>query len=325
MKMVLRILGGLLALLVLVVVCTYAWAAHKSSTLLARTFTVHSVDFPIPFPLPDTEVARLKISKDSADHLARARAIERGQHLVESRYPCRECHGKNFGGGTMVDNAAIGHLLAPNITLGRGSLTTNFKAADWDHIVRHGVLPDGRPAVMPSEDFQNLSDQELSDVIAFIRSNPPVDSVVPPIRTGPVGKLLLATGKIQLAADLIKNHNGTHAVYPPATEATAEFGKHLATFCSGCHRADFSGGPIPGGDPSWPPSKDLTPHPQALGRWNFDQFKATLRTGTRPDGTKLLAPMSGIAAYAQKMSDVELEALWKYLQSLPPIAPQATK
>jgi predicted alpha/beta hydrolase len=40
----------------------------------------------------------------------------------------------------------IGRLLAPNLTLGTGSRTAEYKPRDWDRIVRHGVLTDG-PAI----------------------------------------------------------------------------------------------------------------------------------------------------------------------------------
>ena len=98
--------------------------------------------------------------------------MERGRHLVTARYGCAECHGANFGGGVMVDAFPLGSLLGPNITTGQGSRTLQYSPADWDRIVRHGVLPDGRPAVMPSIDFVQMSDQELSDIIAYIRSFP---------------------------------------------------------------------------------------------------------------------------------------------------------
>jgi hypothetical protein len=113
---------------------------------MARSITVHTVDFPIPFPLADSVVARMKITPESAAVLARVQAAERGKHLVESRYVCIECHGQDFGGGTMVDVAILGRFLGPNITLGKGSRTTNYKASDWDRIVRHGVKSDGKPA-----------------------------------------------------------------------------------------------------------------------------------------------------------------------------------
>src|SRR5690606_17898125 len=116
-----------------------------------------------------------------------------------SRYGCIECHGENLGGGTMVDVPALFPRFGPNLTRGPGSRVGRFTAADWDRNVRHGVFPDGKPSAMPSQDFERMSDQELSDVVAYIRSLPPVDNQMPPRALGPMGKLLLATGQIRLS------------------------------------------------------------------------------------------------------------------------------
>lgn len=172
---------------------------------------------------------------------------------------------------------------------------------------------------MPAEDFQLMSDEELSDVVAYIRSLPPVDNVVPAKHLGPLGKILVATGGLPLSADRIASHEAAHPEYPPPTEVSIEFGRHLAGICSGCHGESLAGGPIPGGDPSWPPARNITPDPTALGSWTYPQFVAAMRGGTRPDGTPLREPMSNIAPYAQNMSDTELEAIWAYLQSVPPV------
>jgi mono/diheme cytochrome c family protein len=216
----------------------------------------------------------------------------------------------------MVDDPMIGKLLGPNITAGRGGRTANFTAADWDRIVRHGVRSDGHPAVMPSEEFKRMSDEELSDIVSLIRSQPTVDAEVPQRKLGPLGTMLVAFNQIPLAADLIEDHQAAHPVMPPVAEASVDFGKHLAGTCSGCHRSDFSGGPIPGGDPGWPPAKNLTPAGN-LANWTVDQFATLLRTGMRPDGTKVLAPMDIIMGYGQNMTDTEIQALFSYLQSLP--------
>jgi mono/diheme cytochrome c family protein len=218
----------------------------------------------------------------------------------------------------MVDDPMIGQLLGPNITTGTGSLTLDYTPADWDRAVRHGVLPDGRPSAMPAEDFQLMSDQELSDVIAYIRSMPPVDNEVPPKRLGPLGKVLLVTGQIQIAALTMASHGEAHAALPPVAEVSLDFGRHLAGVCVGCHSADFSGGPIAGGDPSWAPARNLTPHEDGLAGWSYEDFETALREGRRPDGSALLAPMTLITPYSANMTDVEMQALWAYLQSLPP-------
>jgi hypothetical protein len=219
----------------------------------------------------------------------------------------------------MVNNFAIGALLGPNLTTGAGSRTVGFTAADWDRAVRHGVKHDGLPSVMPAEDFQDVSDQELSDVVSYIRSVPPVDATVPLPTLGPVGTLLMAFGQLTLAVDKIPNHMKPHATYPPDAAVNVEFGKHLASVCTGCHHADFAGGTIVGGDPSWPPSMNLTPHADGLAGWTYDQFMTVLKTGTKLDGTALREPMAGILPVIRSMNDTERQALWKFLQSLPPV------
>jgi mono/diheme cytochrome c family protein len=319
-KKLLKIAGVLLALLVLAVAGVYAWATIATNRLLAQTFDTHLADFPIPFPIEPAEVSAMGLTEDAARQLAQKRAVERGQHLVTARYTCIACHGPNFGGGVMVDAFPIGSLLAPNLTLGTGSRTADFKPQDWDRIVRHAVLRDGHPAVMPSEDFQHMSDQELSDIVSYIRSLPPVDNTVPKSTFGPLGKVLVATGKMRLSASLIGSHTAPHPVRPPEEAVSAEFGKHLASVCMGCHGPDFSGGPIAGGDPSWPPARNLTPDATGLKGWTYDQFMTALAKSQRPDGTTLRAPMTLMASYGQSMKDVERRALWAYLQSLPPVS-----
>jgi mono/diheme cytochrome c family protein len=320
-RRVVKIVALVLVALVVVGLGVYAWAAFTASRKLSRTYTVHTVDFPIPFPIPVEEIRRLGLTPDSARVVARDRALQRARHLVESRYACTACHGRDLAGGIMVDDPAIGRLLGPNLTGGNGSRTAGFRPADWDRIVRHGILRDGRPSLMPSVDFQHMSDQELSDIALLVQSQAPVDKDVPRVSLGPVGKVLLATGKLVLSADAIAaNGDAPHAVRPPASAATVEFGRHLAATCMGCHGQDLAGGPIVGGDPSWPPAANLTPIPTGLGRWTSAQFARAMREGKRPDGTALRVPMSEVVPYVARMSDIEVEALWMYLQWLPAAA-----
>jgi mono/diheme cytochrome c family protein len=316
----LGIVGVVLLAVVIAAVGFYLWASSTASRKLARVYQVHTIDFPIPFPLAPEEVARRKLTPGAADSAAREEALARGRHLITSRYACIGCHGQNLGGGTMVDAPPIGRLLGPNLTGGRGGRTAGFQAADFDRIVRHGVKPGGHPALMPAVDFHLMSDQELSDIIVYLRSLPPVDSLVPAPTLGPLGKVLVATGKVRLSADLIAAEAAPHEVLPPPTAPTVEFGRHLAATCMGCHGANLAGGPIQGGDPSWPPAANLTPDAGGLGSWSFEQFVALLREAKRPDGRRLAEPMAGVTVLVRNMTDVELEALWKFLRSVPPVA-----
>lgn len=171
---------------------------------------------------------------------------------------------------------------------------------------------------MPSGDFMKMSDRELSDIIAYVRSLPPVDKEVPPPTTGPGGTVLVATGQIELTAELIPDHQAAHLVEPPPEGPTVEFGAHIAQPCVGCHRADYSGGPIVGGDPSWAAAGNLTPGPDGLQGWTYEDFVLAMRGARSKDGRALQAPMSLLPKFAANMTDTELRAIWAYLQSLPP-------
>jgi len=341
--------GGLVGLMLVTGGGVYVWASSTASTKLANRFDVHRVDFPIPSPLNDEELSALRaerimaatgagansagansagangVGANSADPLAGVdlnavateRAVARGKHLVEAIYACRECHGADFGGGTMIDDAAMGRLLGPNLTLGTGSRTLAYTAADWDRMVRHGVRPDSTPSPMPSKDFYYMSDRELSDVVSYIRALPAVNKEVPSITLGPLGKVLLATGQLQLSAETHPTkHAISHAPLAPAAVADASFGKHVAQTCTGCHGTTFAGGPIIGGPPDWPPAANLTPI--GLAGWTYDDFVRALKEAKSKNGVALRVPMAGLPKFARNMTDTELQALWAYIKDLPP-------
>ena len=321
MKRTLKVFLGLLLVLVALGALGFGWAKASNARKLSRQIETHGVDFPVPFPLDEAEAEALMASAGEEpldlDQVALQRAIDRGRHLLEARYACAECHGADFGGGVMVDDPMFGRILGPNVTAGRGGVTSDYSPADWDRIVRHGVKADGTPGAMPSEDFQLMSDQELSDVVAYIRSRPTVDAEVPPVSLGPLGTMLMALGALPVSADLIEDHLATHPRLPPESDVSVEFGRHLAGVCTGCHGLDLAGGAISAGDPSWPPASNLTPHPDGLADWTYEQFEALLRTGVRPDGTEARMPMTLVIPYTGNMTDVEVEALWVYLRSVP--------
>lgn len=320
MKTLLRFVGGLLLVVLVLGVAGYLWVSSAAAQVFDRTVDTHEIDFPIPYPVTGSEGAEAAMAATTAEAAPAeavdpmAAAVARGEHLVRARYGCADCHGEDFSGGVMMDAMPVARAFGPNLTGGEGSPVGDFTPADWDRAVRHGVGGDGRPLIMPSQDFLRMSDQELSDIVAYIRSFPPVDNEVEPVTLGPVGKLLIARGSMRLSADYVEHH-GRHAALPPEAAPTAEFGAHLAAACVGCHKEDYTGGDI-GGDPSWPPAANLTGAGRIPG-WSLDEFSRVLREGVRPDGTELLEPMTFVVPLAGRMSDVEIEALYHYFRSLP--------
>ncbi len=341
MKLLLKFGAILLAVLLFSVGGLYGWARQAVAERLSRTHEAHRIDVPVPMPLTEAELAALRqersapasegaeVSADAAPTdplagldlaaIALERAQARGKHLVEARYACVECHGKNLAGGVMVDDPAMGQLLGPNLTAGEGSRTKGFTFADWDRIVRHGLKKDGTAALMPSEDFVEMSDRELSDIIAHLQTFPAVDNVVPPSTLGPLGTVLAALGKLPLSVEFIKDHQAAHAAEPPEEAESVEFGGHLVQICRGCHGVSLAGGPIPVGPPDWPPAANLTPHESGLASWSFEDFDRVMREGKRKDGQPMKDPMTLVVPYAVKMKPVEMKAIWTYLRSLKPL------
>src|SRR5512135_2640201 len=204
MTRVLKFLAWGFALIVVLALAAYLWAYQVATSRYEREWNVHTVDFPIPFPLSEDELAALRAERIAAgasaaeplagvdlQDAALKRAIERGRHLVESRTSCNGCHARDFGGGVIIDFALVGHWVAPNLTLGEGSVTRGFTATDWDRAVRHGVRHNGRTSSMPAKEFVNLSDHELSDIVSYIRSMPAVNRDPGVVKLGPVFAFLL--------------------------------------------------------------------------------------------------------------------------------------
>jgi hypothetical protein len=62
----------------------------------------------------------------------------------------------------------------------------------------------------------------------------------------------------------------------------------------------------------WPPAQNIAG--KALAHYDEAQFTTALRTGKRPDGSDIKFPMPWQSL--SKLTDTEVRALWKYLQTL---------
>jgi mono/diheme cytochrome c family protein len=215
----------------------------------------------------------------------------------------------------MVDDAPIGRVVGPNITGGRGSAVANWTDADFERAIRHGVAKDGRRLlIMPSHEYQVLSDEDVGVIIAYLKTVAPVDREMPPIRLGPVARGLYAAGKMPWFPALTVTHR-SEVVASVAADSTVEYGRYLAAGgCSGCHGANYSGGPIGGAPPDWPAATNITP--AGLGPYDYAAFVKALSEGVRPDGSAL-HPVMPVQA-TKLMTPVEMTAIWKYLQTVSP-------
>jgi cytochrome c553 len=285
------VVGSLLSLVVLFFVVTYF--ISESRFHQKREIAGHEI----------------RVVNDSA-------SIARGEHTARAVAKCQECHGENFGGHIHIDQAGFGRITTPNLTI--GGVGERLTGLDWERAIRHGVSPEGKALrFMPAEAFTGFSDQEVSDIVAYVRSLPAVHVQPPETSYGFLIRALYVTGIMPLlAVETIKDHS-KHGAYVPVT-VTASYGKHLVDVsgCASCHGEHMSGGAIPGAPSNIPIPRNLTPdQTTGLGQWTLVDFKRALREGKRPNGDTINTFMPW--KYVGQLHDDELEALWLYLRSLP--------
>lgn len=255
----------------------------------------------------DVRVAPVAIREDAA-------AIAHGQYLYESR-GCMECHGAGGGGRQVIDDPGGLRVRAPDLTRANPAIAA-YQPVDWVRSIRHGVAPSHRPLlIMPSEDYNRLSDEDLGALVGYLRSLPPGMGAPAEITMPWLVRALYGVGVVKDAAAKIDHSLPPQPALEPAP--TARYGAYVANVCMGCHGPEFRGGKIPGAPPDWPAAADLRPVPDgAMARYGqASAFIEMMRSGKRPDGTAVsrVMPFDSFG----RMNDTDLTALYLFLAGLP--------
>lgn len=243
--------------------------------------------------------------------------IERGKHLVYSLTGCAsaDCHGTNLAGGNPISMGPVATMVGPNIT--PSGVMAVYSDGELARLVTTGVKRDGRSVLfMPVQDFGWIPDADVAAVVSYLRTVAPVQKVSVPSSVGVLGKVLDHNDKLVL--NVARRLVGVPREVPPAPAPTAEYGRHVAKLCMGCHGESFSGGPIPGAPADMPIPSNITPDASGLKAWTYEDFTRLVDTGVKKNNERLnpFMPLPALAA----MNETERKALWAYLQSLPPLA-----
>jgi mono/diheme cytochrome c family protein len=225
-------------------------------------------------------------------------AIARGEHLVQTR-GCGGCHGKQLEGDVFWGGA-----VAPNLA----QYAREEDSAVFDAAVRHAIGRDGRALYsMPSYNFLRLRDEDLADIIAYLRTAPIVTKDLPRPRLPWKTRFDLARGADQAIPGFL------HLVPPlrqtKNPDARIARGEYIAmTTCNECHgfslRAD-----VPWGGSDAPDLLIVTAYDEAA-------FTHLMRTG-RALGDRELPMMSGVArGRFAHFSDEEVADLYAFLRDM---------
>jgi mono/diheme cytochrome c family protein len=289
--------------------------------LVALTFARHDRTFDAPYP-------DITASQDPT-------VVERGRYLAFGLAHCVDCHGDPKTKAARAPGQEIalsgGHewklpiatVYASNITPDPETGIGRYSDKELARILRYGVHADGR-AVLPFMPFANLSDEDLTAIVSFLRAQKPVKMEVPKHDVNFLGKAVLS---------FVHTPPGPHGT-PPVTvkrEATAQYGKYLAESvgnCVKCHTkldmrtGQLAGVPFSGGaelpsetDPSRVfVSPNLTPDKRWgwLDGWSEDAFVARFHAGPVHQDSPMPWRSFGSA------TDDDVRAIYRYLKSLPP-------
>jgi cytochrome c553 len=280
MKRALRWLGIAVAAIVVLAAVASAGVYVVSERELERD---HSNIRGTPVPIPT----------DSA-------SIAEGWRLARLRGCYDGCHGKTLEGSVMFDEPNIARFVAPNLT----KVVRRYSDADLERVIRHGVRDNGRSTfIMPSSMFYHLSDRDLGNILAFIKSQPEVSGPDIEITVRVLGRVGLATKQYRPVLASIDES------VPRMTVDTANpvaFGKYLVTtVCTECHGMDLRG------------ERGAANLHIIAPTYSAADFTTLMRTG-KASGNRQLGLMSEVALNRFKyFTDREVEAVYAYLQTIP--------
>jgi len=315
MKTFLKILKILLIIFVVLVagIVTYALTSYKKT-------------FEAPYP-------QISASQDSA-------VIARGKYLALGPAHCAHCHapmselGKVDAGEEVPLSGGfnfvipLGTLYAPNITSDPATGIGNLSDQEIARSLRYGLRHDGQ-AIIDLMPFYDLSEEDLTAIISWLRTQPPIKNKRPENEYSFLGKMV-KTYALKPTGD---------SVVPPTppSDSTAAYGKYLVNSvanCRGCHternlmNGAFIGPELAGGFPmevmdengdiikgKHVVSPNLTPDQKTsiIADWSKDDFIGRFRNGRVIPGSPMpWGPFS-------RMTDLELTAIYKYLKTVEPV------
>jgi cytochrome c553 len=248
-----------------------------SQRVISRTYDVPSIAFDAPS------------DRDS---------IRKGEHL-STIYGCSNCHGADLTGSDMFDMPGIAHITAPNLT----KVVKEYTDGELERVIRRGVKHDGRTTwIMPSAMFNRLSDDDLSAIIAYVRSFPERPGIDRLTEIGPLGRIGVVQGKFLPQAVQVQN---LPVIADPSEEDPLARGRYLVmTSCTECHGATLQGSDFVN-----------APNLSVVSAYSESDFARLMSKGVGA-GNRTLGLMSEVAeARFSHFTDADVQAIRGYLQT----------
>lgn len=285
--------------------------AGVSITVAARQHRT----FEAPYP-------NIKASTDSA-------VIAHGRHIVLNISHCADCHTNQnvdsmlslgqdpeLSGGKVFD-FPLGKIYTRNITPDDETGIGKHTDAEIARLIYYSVGKDNR-GVFNFMQFHNMSEEDMTAVVSYLRTQKPVKNVIPQ-------NSFTAPGKFVNAFLLQPVGPSGPVLKSVPMDTTAVYGSYLVNSlanCGGCHTkmnpmtGETIGKLLEGGNEfDEGGEKFVTPNitGDTAGRiryWTFEDFKNRFRMGK----TLKNSPMPWNSF--KRMTDTELKAIYSYLKTV---------
>lgn len=253
-----------------------------------------------------------------------AQAIRNGAELAAIGN-CNDCHradsGKSYAGGRSLPTP-FGTIYSSNITPDRETGIGTWSEAAFRRAMREGVDREGQqlyPA-FPYDHFTKATAEDISELYAFLRSQPPIRNAVPanalafPFSFRPIvaGWKLLFFREAPLQPDGSKGDEWNRGRY--LVEGLGH--------CGGCHtprnafgaekgNSNYAGGVAEGWDA--PP---LNSGSLAVHKWTTEQLAEYLSTGWNRLHGAAAGPMADVTDNLGRVSSRDVRAIATYIAGL---------
>jgi len=260
-------------------------------------------------------------------------AVGRGAYVFHAAGGC-SCHTDLKGGGAPLAGGRalatpFGTFYSPNITPDRETGIGGWRLADLARALRQGRAPDGSPyyPAFPYPSFTAMSDADVADLAAYLRTVAPVHRVNRPHD-------LAIPVRWRWTVKLWKWFEFTPGRFrrDPTRSAAWNRGAYLATalaHCGECHtprdrlgavdREMWFAGTEKG--PDGEPAPNITPDADTgIGEWSVGDIATLLGTGVKPNFDDVQGAMAeAIEQGYRYLSDADRRAIGVYVLSLAPI------
>jgi len=253
---------------------------------------------------------------------------KKGQYVAKAA-GCVGCHTGTmadavpYAGGRVLDSP-FGKFYGPNITPHPEAGLGKWSEADFRRAMRLGERPDGAHyyPVFPYPSFTGMTDADLGDLWAYLRSLPPANRAnqAHELRFPFGWRFLVTFWKWLFFAP-------QPFVADPQASTQVNRGAYLVRVlghCGECHTPrNFLGGTkanrlLAGGKLAEGRTPNLTP--TRLKKWNDQDLREFLRSGATPEGDVISDAMyEVIRNTTSQLTPGDFTALIAYLRSLPPL------